>query len=188
MTPSRRGRMATMLPGVRPSIWRASSPTFSSLPVFLSMATTEGSLSTMPLPFTYTRTEAVPRSIPISFANVNIVTFHLVISVVLLLAKKLADTLKNHYTGRGRILQAITGTFSHKFSPFFGENTVPDANERGRNRESYFSAPARAAHTTLSAPASMRQRAQAAMVLPVVTTSSMSKNRRPRASSGWGTV
>ena len=68
MTPSRRGRMAMMLPGVRPSMAWASAPTFSSLPVFLSSATTEGSFKTMPLPFTYTKTEAVPRSIPISFA------------------------------------------------------------------------------------------------------------------------
>ena len=59
-----------MLPGVRPSMAWASVPTFRSLPVVLSMATTEGSLRTTPLPFTYTRTEAVPRSIPISFANV----------------------------------------------------------------------------------------------------------------------
>ena len=42
--------MATMLPGVRPSMAWASVPTFSSLPVFLSMATTEGSRRTTPLP------------------------------------------------------------------------------------------------------------------------------------------
>ncbi len=69
--------MATMLPGVRPSICRASSPTLRSLPVFLSIATTEGSLRTMPLFFTYTNTEAVPRSMPISFAKAHIL-FHLV--------------------------------------------------------------------------------------------------------------
>ena len=61
--------MAMMLPGVRPSMALASAPTFSSLPVFLSMATTEGSRSTTPFPLTYTRTEAVPRSIPMSLLN-----------------------------------------------------------------------------------------------------------------------
>ena len=70
MTPSRRGRMATMLPGVRPSICWASVPTFSRVPLSLSMATTEGSRSTTPLPLTYTRMEAVPKSIPMSFANI----------------------------------------------------------------------------------------------------------------------
>ena len=57
-----------MLPGVRPSMACASAPTFKSFPVVLSIATTEGSLRTMPFPFTYTKTDAVPRSIPISFA------------------------------------------------------------------------------------------------------------------------
>ena len=60
-----------MLPGVRPSMAWASSPTFKSFPVFLSKATTEGSFKTMPLPRTKTKTEAVPRSIPISFAMGN---------------------------------------------------------------------------------------------------------------------
>ena len=61
-----------MLPGVRPSICWASVPTFSSLPVFLSSATTDGSRKTMPLSLIYTNTLAVPRSIPISFANIVI--------------------------------------------------------------------------------------------------------------------
>jgi hypothetical protein len=54
MTPSRSGRMAWMLPGVRPSIILASSPTARTClrPLTLAMATTEGSLSTMPRPFT----------------------------------------------------------------------------------------------------------------------------------------
>ena len=50
MTPSRMGRMATMLPGVRPSISFASRPTASVRPVTLLMATMEGSFSTIPLP------------------------------------------------------------------------------------------------------------------------------------------
>ena len=54
MTPSRKGRMAVMLPGVRPSINFASSPTASTcfLPLTSAMATTDGSLSTMPRPLT----------------------------------------------------------------------------------------------------------------------------------------
>ena len=53
MTPSRMGRMASMWPGVRPSICLASSPTaWTTLrPPTLRSATTEGSFSTMPLPF-----------------------------------------------------------------------------------------------------------------------------------------
>jgi len=50
MTPSFMGLMATMLPGVRPSISLASVPTASTSPVFLLMATMEGSLTTIPLP------------------------------------------------------------------------------------------------------------------------------------------
>jgi len=65
MTPSFMGRMATMLPGVRPSIFLASAPTASTLLTprasFLT-ATTDGSESTIPLPFTYTSVLAVPRS------------------------------------------------------------------------------------------------------------------------------
>src|SRR6266568_4571362 len=63
MTPSFMGLMATMLPGVRPSISFASFPTASTSPVFLLMATMEGSFTTMPLPRAYTRVFAVPRSI-----------------------------------------------------------------------------------------------------------------------------
>ena len=55
MTPSFMGRMATMLPGVRPSIFLASVPTASTtLPPRESRltATTEGSESMMPEPLT----------------------------------------------------------------------------------------------------------------------------------------
>src|SRR5579864_225739 len=62
MTPSFMGLMATMLPGVRPSISFASLPTASTSPVFLLMATMEGSFTTMPLPRAYTSVLAVPRS------------------------------------------------------------------------------------------------------------------------------
>src|SRR6202158_6528570 len=62
MTPSFMGLMATMFPGVRPSISFASLPTASTSPVFLLMATMEGSFTTMPLPRAYTSVLAVPRS------------------------------------------------------------------------------------------------------------------------------
>src|SRR5579864_3604185 len=62
MTPSFIGLMATMLPGVRPSISFASLPTASTSPVFLLMATIEGSFTTIPLPRAYTSVFAVPRS------------------------------------------------------------------------------------------------------------------------------
>src|ERR1051326_8869049 len=58
-----------MLPGVRPSICFASSPTASTRFVSLSMATTEGSRRRMPRPRTWTRVFAVPRSIPMSREN-----------------------------------------------------------------------------------------------------------------------
>ena len=64
MTPSFIGRMAWMLPGVRPIISRASSPT-ATIRLSSETATTLGSVMTMPLPLTYTRTLAVPRSMPI---------------------------------------------------------------------------------------------------------------------------
>ncbi len=54
MTPSRIGRIASMLPGVRPSIILAALPTSSTcfLPPLFMIATTEGSFSTIPRPFT----------------------------------------------------------------------------------------------------------------------------------------
>src|SRR5271169_2281234 len=62
MTPSFMGRMATIFPGVRPSISLASRPIASTSPLVLLIATMEGSLTTMPLPLAYTRVLAVPRS------------------------------------------------------------------------------------------------------------------------------
>ena len=50
MTPSRRGRVAVMVAGVRPSIRRASAPTATTSPVRSSIATTEGSVRTIPCP------------------------------------------------------------------------------------------------------------------------------------------
>src|ERR687893_608777 len=69
MTPSLRGLRATMLPGVRPSIRLAADPTATTLSVLLSMATTDGSESTIPCPLTNTSVFAVPRSIATSRPN-----------------------------------------------------------------------------------------------------------------------
>src|ERR1700693_4461583 len=69
ITPSFMGRTAIMLPGVRPNILSAPVPTASTLSVFFSTATTEGSWSTIPFPCTYTRVDAVPRSMARSFEN-----------------------------------------------------------------------------------------------------------------------
>src|ERR1700759_4371829 len=66
MTPSLSGRTATMLPGVRPIIRLASMPTATIWPLLVLRATTDGSLSTIPRPRTYTRVLAVPRSTPMS--------------------------------------------------------------------------------------------------------------------------
>ena len=65
--------MATILPGVLPNILLASFPTARTSPEFLSTATTEGSLKTIPFPLTYAITVAVPRSIPISCPKPNII-------------------------------------------------------------------------------------------------------------------
>jgi hypothetical protein len=69
MTPSRRGRIATILAGVRPTICLASAPIASTRFDFFSIATTDGSLITMPLPRTLTSVFAVPKSIPTSREN-----------------------------------------------------------------------------------------------------------------------
>src|ERR1700691_1367169 len=69
MTPSFMGLIATMLPGVRPSISLASLPTASTSPVFLLSATMDGSLTTMPLPLANTKVFAVPKSMARSDEN-----------------------------------------------------------------------------------------------------------------------
>src|SRR5215469_1297043 len=58
--------MATILPGVRPIIRLASTPTATIWPLFVLSATTDGSFSTIPRPRTYTRVFAVPRSTAMS--------------------------------------------------------------------------------------------------------------------------
>ena len=52
ITPSLSGRIATILPGVRPTMLLASSPTANTLPLLRSIATTDGSFNTIPLPLT----------------------------------------------------------------------------------------------------------------------------------------
>jgi hypothetical protein len=52
ITPSFSGRIAEIVPGVRPSIRFASTPTACTSPDRWSIATTDGSLSTMPRPLT----------------------------------------------------------------------------------------------------------------------------------------
>src|ERR1700722_1398874 len=66
ITPSFSGRMAWMFDGVRPIIRLASAPTARGRPSLMSTATTDGSLSTMPRPRTYTNVLAVPRSTAMS--------------------------------------------------------------------------------------------------------------------------
>src|SRR3990167_9520008 len=65
-TPSTNGFTATRCAGVRPSMSRAAVPTATTWPVFWLTATTDGSVTTMPLPRKYTSVLAVPRSTPIS--------------------------------------------------------------------------------------------------------------------------
>ena len=70
ITPSFIGLIAWTVPGVLPSISLASLPTANGFFVSESIATTLGSFNTIPCPFIYISTFAVPRSIPISFANI----------------------------------------------------------------------------------------------------------------------
>src|SRR3954462_5951311 len=66
ITPSLSGRIAWIVPGVRPSMRLASMPTAWTSSVRESIATTDGSDSTIPRPRTYTSVFAVPRSTAMS--------------------------------------------------------------------------------------------------------------------------
>ena len=66
ITPWRSGLIAEIVAGVRPIIRFASSPTACTAPLTESIATTDGSDTTMPWPFTNTSVFAVPRSIAMS--------------------------------------------------------------------------------------------------------------------------
>ena len=71
ITPSARGLIAIIFPGVRSSMRLASEPTATVFFVPRSTAITEGSSTTIPLSFTYMRVLQVPRSIPISVENLS---------------------------------------------------------------------------------------------------------------------
>ena len=68
ITPSFKGLIAEILPGVLPNIVFASSPTARTdfLPPSSITATTEGSFKTTPCSFNTTKVFAVPKSIAIS--------------------------------------------------------------------------------------------------------------------------
>jgi hypothetical protein len=66
ITPWRSGRVAEICAGVRPIIRWASPPTATTSSVRSSIATTDGSESTIPRPWTYTTVLAVPRSMAMS--------------------------------------------------------------------------------------------------------------------------
>ena len=164
--------MATMLPGVRPSMAWASAPTFSSLPVFLSMATTDGSFNTTPLPFTYTSTEAVPRSMPISFAMEHIL-LHLYLvfrfgRVRPLLSDLSIIPIEKEYCNCEMKIAV--------FSVFYTETpkSIPQLSR----------AMASVRQTTSAAPAAFSTRTHSVSVAPVVMMSSMSRKRFPAMASG----
>ena len=89
ITPSLRGLIASIWPGVRPNINFASEPTattdFDALPPLPALiATTDGSFKIIPLPLTYISVFAVPKSIdkslekrPLSILNIRIYLLNL---------------------------------------------------------------------------------------------------------------
>ena len=75
ITPSLKGLIALIFPGVLPNIVLASSPTAKTdfLPLLSTTATTEGSFKTTPCPFKTTSVLAVPRSIAISWDHIFVI-------------------------------------------------------------------------------------------------------------------
>ena len=71
ITPSAKGLIAMMFPGVLSSILLACAPTATILFVPFSTAITDGSSITIPLSLTYIRVLQVPKSIPISVENLS---------------------------------------------------------------------------------------------------------------------
>src|ERR687897_3411329 len=69
ITPFFRGWVATMWAGVRPIMLLAAEPTATTLSVFVSTASAEGSERTTPQPLTNTNVFAVPKSMATSGAN-----------------------------------------------------------------------------------------------------------------------
>ena len=106
ITPSFIGLMAMILPGVRPIICLASSPTASTSPVSRWIATTDGSMMMMPLPFTCTRVLAVPRSIPTSLVKNTSLAPSLDFSPALsVLGNESHPAPRMHARGSSRIVQ-----------------------------------------------------------------------------------
>src|SRR5438128_1665319 len=67
ITPPRKGRMTSIVPGTRPNMRLASSPTARTRSLPFTRLTTDGSRMTTPRPRSATRVLAVPRSIARSF-------------------------------------------------------------------------------------------------------------------------
>src|SRR5688572_1490604 len=120
MTPSRMGRIASMLPGVLPSISFASWPTATTLRLLpLVMATTDGSSRTIPRPRMWTSVLAVPRSMAMSCENMprNRSNTATDLSILPFLVEALPDGLervevldvgeRRHHVLFGRLVQRI---------------------------------------------------------------------------------
>ena len=170
-----------MLPGVRPSIACASAPTFSSRPVFLSIATTDGSFSTTPLPLIYTKTEAVPRSIPISFAKEHIAAPHPFLICMIEYGKlPIFSQLRIILTALPFCksnLQLFTVLLPKKWPALI--STIPQTLPVYSSRVM-----ASVRHITSAAPASFSTRAHSPSVAPVVQISSTRRSRFPANCSG----
>src|SRR5207302_2002178 len=111
MTPSFMGLMATTFPGVRPSISFASRPTAITSPVFLLMATIDGSLTTMPLPFANTNVFAVPKSMARS-EDSRLKTERRVYRVLLIMAAtRISSSNTRKTTGSGDYLAQVDRLF-----------------------------------------------------------------------------
>src|SRR5215218_10494691 len=102
ITPFLRGWVATMWAGVRPIMLLAAEPTATTLSVFMSIATTEGSESTTPQPLTKTNVFAVPKSIATSGANSRLNTLILATEFPTLHLHKGLANLESLYTIRRR--------------------------------------------------------------------------------------
>ena len=87
ITPSLKGLIAWIFPGVLPNIVLASSPTAKTcfFPDWSTIATTEGSFKTTPCPFTTTKVFAVPKSIAISWLQIFFILSNIPIKTLLLL-------------------------------------------------------------------------------------------------------
>ena len=86
----------------------ALEPYHLPLIVMVPILLVVGSLRTMPLPFTKTRTDAVPRSIPISFAMDFSTSSY--VSIFIINGFSACNHIKKHYTGRKCRLQPYSLT------------------------------------------------------------------------------